>query len=192
MSQCWRSFDVGWLQACSAAINYRVNPKLHIQCGAPEYVSLCIFNWCSSRLSSSSVLFVFYLAFSALTLLVEWQEGHPACKKLEWWGTGVVICLERCADLHTAHLMPLPLTVSCFIKIQIGFTFLVPAHLGSPGQRAVKRLCVCVCVFIFITLTICSVTSWLLQLIVTVLCLLWVFVTSRDKLVELRQKRCLA
>jgi len=58
----------------------------------------------------------------------------------------VVICLEQGADLHMAQLMPLPLTVSCFSKIQIGFTFLVPAHLGSPGQRAVKRLCVCVCV----------------------------------------------
>jgi len=54
----------------------------------------------------------------------------------------VVICLERGADLHTAQLMPLPLTVSCFSKIQIGFTFLVPAHPGSPRQRAVKRLCV--------------------------------------------------
>jgi len=42
--------------------------------------------------------------------------------------------------------LPLPLTVSCFSKIQIGFTFLVPAHLGSPGKRAVKRVCVCVCV----------------------------------------------
>jgi len=41
--------------------------------------------------------------------------------------------------------MPLPLTVSCFSKIQIGFTFLVPAHPGSPGKRAVKRVCVCVC-----------------------------------------------
>jgi len=58
----------------------------------------------------------------------------------------VVICLERDADLHTAQLMPLPLTVSCFSKIQIGFTFLVPAHLGCPGRRAVKRVCVCVCV----------------------------------------------
>ena len=57
----------------------------------------------------------------------------------------MVICLEQGADLHMAQLMPLPLTVSCFIKIQIGFTFLVPAHLGSPGQRAVKRVCVCVC-----------------------------------------------
>jgi len=33
-------------------------------------------------------------------------------------------------------------SVSCFSKIQIGFTFLVPAHLGSPGKRAVKRVCV--------------------------------------------------
>ena len=60
----------------------------------------------------------------------------------------MVICLEPGADLHMAQLMPLPLTVSCFSKIQIGFTSLVPAHLGSPGKRAVKRVCVCkrVCV----------------------------------------------
>jgi len=56
----------------------------------------------------------------------------------------MVIYLERCADLHMAPLMPLPFTVSCFSEIQIGFTFLVPAHLGSPGQRTVKRVCVCV------------------------------------------------
>jgi len=56
----------------------------------------------------------------------------------------MVICLERGADLRMAQLMPLPLTVSCFSKIQIGFTFLVPAHLGSPGKRAVKWVCVCV------------------------------------------------
>jgi len=38
--------------------------------------------------------------------------------------------------------MPLPLTVSCFSKIQIGFTFLVPAHPGNPRQSAVKQVCV--------------------------------------------------
>ena len=59
----------------------------------------------------------------------------------------MVICLEQGADVHMAQLMPLPLTVSCFSKIQIGFAFLVPDHPGSPGQRAVKRVCVCVCVF---------------------------------------------
>jgi len=58
----------------------------------------------------------------------------------------MVIFLEQGADLHMAQLIPLPLTVSCFSKIQIGYTFLVPAHPGSPGKRAVKRVCVCVCV----------------------------------------------
>jgi len=57
----------------------------------------------------------------------------------------MVICLERGADLHSAQLMPLPLTVSCFSKIQISFTFLVPAHLGSPRQRAVKWVVSFVC-----------------------------------------------
>ena len=54
----------------------------------------------------------------------------------------MVVCLEQGADLHMAQLMPLPLAVSCFSKIQIGLTILVPAHPGSPGQRAVKRVCV--------------------------------------------------
>ena len=56
----------------------------------------------------------------------------------------MVVCLVRDADLHMAQRVPLPLTVSCSSKIQIGFTFLVLAHPGSPGQRAVKRMCVCV------------------------------------------------
>jgi len=60
--------------------------------------------------------------------------------KNEWWGAGVVVCLERGAGLHMAHLMPLPLTVSCSSKIQIGFTFLVPAYPGCPGKEAVKWL----------------------------------------------------
>jgi len=64
------------------------------------------------------------VAFSALTMSV----GHPACKKTEWWDAGVVICLERGANLHMAQLMPLPLTVSCFVKIQIGFS-----GTGPPG-----------------------------------------------------------
>ena len=55
----------------------------------------------------------------------------------------MVICLEQGADLHMAQLMPLPLTVSCFSKVQIGFTFQVLAHLGSPRKRAIKRACVC-------------------------------------------------
>ena len=61
-------------------------------------------------------------AFSAVTLLVERQEGHPACKKLSG---GVLAWL------------------SVWSEVQIGFTSLVPAHPGSPGKRAVKRVCVC-------------------------------------------------
>jgi len=69
-------------------------------------------------------------AFSALTLLVGRQEGQPACKKLSDGGAGVVICLERGADFHTAQLMPLPLAVSCFSKIQNWFYL---SSTGSPG-----------------------------------------------------------
>jgi len=57
----------------------------------------------------------------------------------------VVICLERGADLHTAQLTPLPLAVSCFSKIQLDLTFLVPAHPCSLGKRAAKRARACVC-----------------------------------------------
>ena len=57
----------------------------------------------------------------------------------------MVICLQRGADLHMTQLMPLPLTVSCFSKIETGFAFLVPAHLGSPGKGPLNG-CVRVCV----------------------------------------------
>jgi len=72
----------------------------------------------------------------------------------EWWGSGLVICLELDTDLHMAQLMPLPLIVSCFSKIQIGFAFLVPAGPGSPGKKTVKRVCVCVCVCVYVLLNL--------------------------------------
>ena len=89
-------------------------------------------------------------AFSASLPSVLWRcwlggrKGIQPVKNFEWWGTGMVICLERDADLQVAQLMPLPLTVSCFSKIQIGFTFLVPAQPGSPGKKAVKRGVYCI------------------------------------------------
>ena len=80
-------------------------------------------------------------AFSALTLLVGRQEGHPACKKrVVGYCNDVVIFPELGADLHMAQLMPLPLTVSCSSKIQIGFAFQLPAYQGCPGKEAVKWL----------------------------------------------------
>jgi len=47
------------------------------------------------------------VCLSALTLLVWWPKGHLACKKTEWWGAGMVICLGQGAALHIAQLMPL-------------------------------------------------------------------------------------
>jgi len=66
------------------------------------------------------------LAFSALMLLVGQQEGHSDCIK-QSGGVLVWFSPERGADLHMAQLLPLPLSVSCFIKIKTGFTFLVLA-----------------------------------------------------------------
>ena len=84
----------------------------------------------------------------------------------------MVICLERGADLHMVQLIPLPLTISCSSKIQIGFTFLVPAHLGSPGQRAVKRVCVCVCVKYYVSVVGASFLKVSLKLQVRYFCIM--------------------
>jgi len=82
--------------------------------------------------------YILLKVFSALTLLVERQECRSVCKKLSGWVLAWS-SVWSVADLHMAQLMPMPLTVSCFGKIQIGFTFLILAHPGSPGQRAIKR-----------------------------------------------------
>ena len=99
-----------------------------------------------------------------------WLGGRKGIRpvKTEWWGAGVVICLEQSADLHMAQLMPLSLTVSCFSKIQSGFTFLVPAHLGSPGKRAVKR--VCVCVYVCVCVTWCIKNVWSRMSVIWTMC----------------------
>jgi len=81
-------------------------------------------------------------SFSALTLLDGWQERHPAYKN---WVVGCwrgYLSGATCRLVY-GQLMPLPLTVSCFSKIYIGFAFLVPAHLGSPRKMVIKRVCVC-------------------------------------------------
>ena len=68
--------------------------------------------FCFIVITGNDAVLLYSFAFSALMLLVGRQEGHPACKNTEWWGAGMVICLERGADLHMVQLMPLPLTVS--------------------------------------------------------------------------------
>ena len=131
VSECWCSVHLSLVFTVVTTSKHLllvcISQNLSVLCKSSFIVS---FQW---------LLF----AFSALTLLVGRQEGHPACIKTEWWGAGLVVCLQRGADLHMAQLMPLPLSVCCFSKVQIGFTFLVLAHLGSPGKRAVKQVCVC-------------------------------------------------
>ena len=79
-------------------------------------------------------------AFSALTLLVGWQEGHPVCEELSGWGAGMVICLERVLAYGPADATA---TRCLTVKCRPVFTFLVPAYPGSPGKRAVKWVYVC-------------------------------------------------
>ena len=81
-----------------------------------------------------------------MTLLVGRQEGHPACKKTEWWSAGVVIYLERGANLHTAQLMPLPLTVSCSVKSRLALPFWYQLTRVVPGKGPLNG-CVCASIF---------------------------------------------
>ena len=89
---------------------------------------------------------------SALTLLVGRQEGHPACKKLSG---GVLAWLSAWSEVQICiwpswyHCHSLSLAS---VKSRLVFTFLVLAHLGSPGKRAVKRVWVCVCVNVCVLL----------------------------------------
>ena len=103
---------------------------LEVHSNLPKFLCmlpLLLWPWlCPPVVMLRYVMYFWFYAFSALMLLVGRQEGHPACKKLR------------------LAYGPADVTVSCFSKIQIGFTFLVPAHPGSPGKRAVKRVCVCV------------------------------------------------
>ena len=141
------------LIACSAGCGYGADARPDVRetssgCGTQ---ALCALQ--SQRQLTSYVLNIRGDVWRGLPSVLWrcWLGGRKGIRPVqtEWWGSGVVICLQRGADLHMAQLMPLPLTVSCFSKIQIGFTFQVPAHPGSPGQRVVKRVCVCVCVCVW-------------------------------------------
>ena len=101
-------------------------------------------------------VFCMCFAFSALTLLVVGRKGIRPVKNFEWCSTGMVICLERDADLHMAQLMPLPLTVSCFSKILIGLPFLYRLTRVVP-EKGPLNVCVCVCVRACVRACVCFV-----------------------------------
>jgi len=114
-----------------------------------NYINIVIQNLCCEHINSMTFVVVciclrFIPKNMPSVLWRCWLDGRKGIRpvKTEWWGAGVVICLEQGVDLHMAQLMPLPLAVPCFSKIQTGFAFLVPAHPGSPRQRAFKRVCV--------------------------------------------------
>ena len=91
------------------------------------------------------------LCFSALTLLVWWQEGHPACKKLSG---GVLAWLSVWSKVQTC-IWP----SWCHCQSRLVLPFWVPAHPGSPGQRAVKRVCVCMCVCVCVCVCVFAVSA---------------------------------
>ena len=82
--------------------------RLSTRCGLRTTTALCRYH----HYENTETFLFQQIAFSALTLLVGRQEGHPACKKLEWCGAGMVICLEQGADLHMAQLMALSLSLA--------------------------------------------------------------------------------
>ena len=91
-------------------------------------------------------------AFSALTLLVGQQEGHPARKKTKWWGAGMVICLERGADLHMASVKS---------RLVLPFWYRLTRVVPEKGPL---NWCVCVCVCVcYYEQTTVSVTCYLLN-----------------------------
>jgi len=112
-------------------------------------VKFCYCSRCSTPYDAKCCsISVYFFTLYRVTLMPSvlwrcWLGGRKGIRPVKNWvvGVGMVICLEQGADLHIAQLMLLPLTVSCFSKTQIGFTFLVPAHPDGPGQRAVKRVC---------------------------------------------------
>jgi len=118
-----------WLSRCWVHDNHAVQhfPKpaevLQQRCWQNTWIKSHTWQWIHNRKrwTTNNHYFTTYysFAFSALTLLVGQQEGHPACKKLSGGKPTMVICLERGADLHIAQLMPLPLNISCSSKSRL-------------------------------------------------------------------------
>ena len=142
--------------ACNACL-HAVHGQMHLLTGSPPVSSFLGLTWVY-HLTCTLFTIVFLggvdwsQSFLPSVLWRCWLGGRKGIRpvKKQWLGAGMVTCLEQGGDLHMAQLMPLPLTVSFFSKIQFGFTFLVPAHLDSPGKRSVKQVCVLGQSFLFL------------------------------------------
>jgi len=76
-----------------------------------------------------------------------WLGGRKGIRPVKNWVVGCWCCyvwseVQTCIWSSWCHSHSLSLAS---VKSRLVFTFLVPAHPGSPGQRAIKRVCVCVC-----------------------------------------------
>jgi len=109
--------------------------------------SLSVLSAVGSRVDSTSLLSIItshvVLCIMPSVLWRYWLGGRKGTRPVKNWV--MVYWHGYLSGAAYAEVMPLPLTVSCFSKIEIGFTCLVPAHLGSSGQRAIKRVSI-VCV----------------------------------------------
>ena len=148
---CWRRWTCGWRNCVMWSWTPTSAERSSVcRCTAtPRCMSrTASLKWCrSDRISCRWVVGLEVVeAWMSVNMAVFWRcwlgdsKGIRPVKNLSCGG------LARGADLHMAQLMPLRLTVSCFSKTQTGFTFLVSAHPGIPGKRAIKHVCVCVCV----------------------------------------------
>ena len=93
-----------------------------------------------------SIKYIYSFIYSLPSVLwCCWLGGRKGIRPVEsqWWGAGIVICLEQDAELHTTQLMPLPLTVSCFSKIQIVLPFRYWLTWVVPAKGPLNG-CVCV------------------------------------------------
>jgi len=95
------------------------------------------FSFVATAFIFLALLFLCVTAFSALTLLVGRQEGHPACKT-EWWDTGVAICLEWSADLFACGPADATATPSSLAPEKSRMVYLSGASPGCRGKKAVK------------------------------------------------------
>ena len=130
---------------------------------------LCNCTWCV--LNIDEVIAMSFFLFMPSVLWRCWLGVRKGIRPVKTW---VVGCW------HGYQLMPLPLTVSCFSKIQIGrpIAFLVPAHPGSPGKKAVKRVCVCsfYCFYVFISYILVMLAQFY-----AILLFLWIMETFQCK-----------
>ena len=131
-------FMVVWILSCTIRVSQyqKIHSLTHTYHGH-QLSLICFLHLLQSMTSSLFNLRAWQSlsnAFSALMLLVGWQEGHPACKKTEWWDAGMVICLGWGANLHMAQPMPLPLAIPCSSKSRLVLpSWFYLSDTGSPG-----------------------------------------------------------